>query len=290
MMHLRMRALPASILSILAAALLASCGGSAATDDAADTDMEAEAKYAIGTVTLDGGQPLSGDIRDISIAIEGVSEAGERISYTPIVKNGQYRQKLVPGQYRFSWSTITLRFNGKDFRLPLVPVGNNATKNQDAADGIVQHFVWKPTGFTTATAAEADPNNHTHWYGMSMGMRFATYREDLKDGAVAPPEGTKLTFTAKPLSKAIDGRELQPVVFQRDWRATSVTKNDDLNDLPPADWEITGFATFPDGTKKTIVFQGKGNYPNFVVTGQAPLDQDGILSGYWKQLFSWGLQ
>ena len=281
-----MRLLPTT-LALASIALLVNCRAEAANADGATT---ATPNYATGTVTLDGGKPLSGDIVDIGISIEGISEAGQRVSYTPIVKNGVYRQKLVPGQYRFGQARITVRFNGKDYPLKLAPVGTNWSKSQDAADGIVQHFVWKPTGMTVANAAEADPNNHTHWYGMSVGMRFATYREDQKRSPDVPPTGTTLTFTFTPLSPSIDGRTLSPIVMERTWRPERTRSHDDLNDLPPANYALTGVATLPNGTKKTMVFQGKGNYPNFVLKGDVPLDQDGIIGGYWKQLFTWGLE
>jgi len=228
--------------------------------------------------------------KDITIDIGGVSEAGEKIQYSPIVKNGQYKQKLVPGQFYFGRSTVTLRFEGKEYMLKLVPVGPNWNKNQDAAEGIVQDFVWKPTGQAETWGDKADLNNHTHWHGMNLGMRFAGWREDLSAVAVRPPDGTKLVFTLTPLSKSIDGRDLQPIVFEREWRDKDSTPNDDLNDFPPANYEITGIATLPDGTTKPIAFQGAVNYPNFVSTGKVPLDKDNILGGgYWKQPFTWVL-
>ena len=252
--------------------------------------LPAQANYAVGKVTFEDGKPLTGDIRDITISISGVSEAGERVQYTPIVKNGQFKQKLVPGQFRFDRSAVKVRFEATEFTLDLVPVGPNWSKNQDAAEGIVQDFVWKPTGQAETYGAKPDPNNATHWHGMNLGLRFTTYREDLKTATVRPPEGTKLVFTLTPISKSIDGRDLQPIVFERDWRPNDVTPNDGLNDFPPANYEITGIATLPDGTTKPIAFQGAVNYPNFVSTGKVPLDKDNILGGgYWKQPFTWVL-
>jgi len=269
----------------------ASAAASAAAQGAPGAVVEAvaaQAGFAVGRVTLEGGAAITGDIQDYQISIYGVSEAGEKISYSPIIKNGVYKQKLVPGQYGFEPSKIKVRFGQTDYRLPLVPVGNNWNKNQDAADGIVQDFLWKPTGLRDTYGDKPDPNNHTHWHGMSIGMRYSGWREDTGKAAVTLPEGTKMTFTLTPKSKSIDGRDLQPIVIERAWRFKDTIPTDDLNDIPPANYEITGVLTLPDGTTKAIVFQGRGNYPGFVDKGDAPLETDGY-GGCWKQLFTWGI-
>jgi len=275
--------------TLLGCTLLIGCRDESAKAQAGAEPQVAQANHAVGKITFEDGKPLTGDIKDIVISISGVSEAGERVQYSPVVKNGQYKQKLVPGQFRFDRSTITVRFEATEFTLDLVPVGPNSTKNQDAAEGIVQDFVWKPTGQAETYGAKADPNNATHWHGMNLGLRFTTYREDLKAATVRPPEGTKLTFTLAPTSKSIDGRELQPIVFERDWRPNDVTPNDDLNDFPPADYEITGIAKLPDGSTKSVVFSGTGDSPGYVTKVKVPLEMDRMLGGYAKWGFSWDL-
>jgi hypothetical protein len=278
-----------TLLATLCCSFVVGCKEEIASPQAAGEAQPSIANLAVGKVTFEDGRPLTGDIKDIIISISGVSEAGERVQYTPIVKNGQFKQKLVPGQFRFERSAVTVRFGNQEFMLDLVPVGPNWNKNQDADEGIVQDFVWKPTGQAETYGEKPNPNNATHWHGMHAGVRFATYREDQKAAAVAPPEGTKLVFTLTPLSKSIDGRDLEPIVFEREWRPKDVTPNDDLNDFPPANYELTGVAKFPDGSTKDIVFQGTGDYPNYVSKGKVPLEKDNILNAYAKQPFSWGL-
>jgi hypothetical protein len=151
----------------------------------------------------------------------------------------------------------------------------------------VQDFVWKPTGLRDTYGATPDPNNATHWHGMSVGMRFLTWREDTKKAPAMLPAGAKLVFTLTPTSKSIDGRDLQPIVVERDWRPNDVTPNDDLNDLPVANYELTGIARLPDGTTRPILLQGKGNYPNFVEKGNVTVAYDSISGGLWKQPFGW---
>jgi hypothetical protein len=290
-MRFATRTLSASILCTASLAFLAGCNeqSAKANDDDAPAAQSATANYAVGRVTFADGKPITGDVQDISIAIQGVTEAGERVSYTPIVKDGVYKQKLAAGQYSFSRSTIKVKFGESSFLLKLEPVGPNWNKNQDAAEGIVQDFVWKPTGQAETYGAKPDPNNATHWYGMSVGMSYAGYREDLKKPATPVPDGTKMTFTLTPTSKCIDGTDLQPIVVERAYNAKETFPSKDLNDLPPANYDLTGVCTYPDGTSKPIVFQGPGDYPNFVDTGKVKLIVDGLIGGMNKPLFNWGV-
>ena len=256
-------------------------GGS--TESAAP--VKAEGGYATGHVLGEDGKPIT-VAEDISISLYGVSEAGEKVSYSPGVKpDGTYKQKLVPGAYRFGKATLKAKHGPNTFRFDLVPQGSMWNKDRDAKEGIQQDFVWKVTG--ARPDVNLDPNNHTHWYGMSIGMRFITYREDTKKGAVAPPAGTKLIYTLKPTSKCIDGRELQPITLERSWNGDQYTPGGDLSDLPPADYEVSGVAKLPDGTTKPLLLQGRGDYPGFKQVMKAPLEADSIIGGMWKQLAGW---
>lgn len=241
---------------------------------------------ASGKITLANGQPIPVEVDEVVILIHGVSEAGERASYTPAVKKGAYRQKLAAGQFRFDSGSIKIPFNGVLFTLPLEPVGKLWNKNQDSADGIVQDFVWKPTGAANLNGAKPDPGNHTHWYGMTLGMSFQEHRGDLQKPTVKLPAGTKLLFTLTPKSKSIDGRELEPTTIERNWDPKEYYPKHDLYDLPPANYEITGIAKLPDGSTRTILFQGRGDYAKFVTTGQVPLEPEAP-QGYWKQAMGW---
>jgi hypothetical protein len=242
--------------------------------------------YAVGRVTFEGGGPITGDVQDYTINISGVSEAGVNVYYTPIVKNGGYRQKLVPGQFRFGYSNIKVKFGDNVYTLELVPVGPNWNKNQDAADGIVQDFVWKPTGLGERVDGKPDPNNATNWHGLSIGMQYQMYRSDIKQSTKPLPDGTKLVFTLTPTSKSIDGRDLQPIIVERVWRLNDVRQSDDLNDLPVATYEITGIAKLPDGSTKPILVQSIGRDPGFVAKGIVPV-MPGSSGGMWKMPFGW---
>ena len=256
----------ALLIGLLCGAWISICPGGLAAE------QKPLARHAIGRVTFGDGKPITGDVQDYSIGIMGISEAGEKINYTPIVKNGAYRQKLVAGQFRFWGGTIKVKFGEFVYTLDLVPVGPNWNKNQDSDDGIVQDFVWKPTGRRETYGAKPDPNNATHWHGLSIGMRFQTFRSDTGTISKALPEGTKLVFTLRPTSRSLDGRDLQPITVEREWRPKDITTNDDLNDLPPANYELTGVAKLPDGTTRPIHLQGKGVYPKYAGKGDVTVE------------------
>lgn len=245
--------------------------------------VKAEANYISGRVTMADGKPLTGDIKDITVSIYGVSEAAERVQYSPALKpDGTYRQKVSGGQYAFNTGQITVLGNNNEFRYPLEAVGNLWNKNRDAAEGIVQDFVWKVTGPTPyGQSSGLDPNNATHWYGMCIGLRADGWRNDINKAPMTIPDGTKLTLTLKPMTKAIDGRELQTIAVERTYSAGN-WKNPDINDLPPASYELTGTATLPDGTVKPLLMQGRGDYPNYKPSVSIPLEKDNIIGGMAK--------
>jgi hypothetical protein len=274
---------PLSLAFRFALALFASAGPALA----AAAEPDPKPGYAIGRVTMEDGSPLSGDIQDVTVTLDGVSEAGEKVHYSPAVKNGAYRQKLVKGQYTFGRSTVQVKFGEHTYLYKLVPKGKLWNKSQDAEEGLVQDFVWKPTGLAETYGAKPDPNNATHWHGMNIGLRFQTYREDIKTTPPMLPEGTKLILTLVPTSPSIDGRTLKPITVERDWRPKATTYNDDLNDLPPANYELTGVARLPNGSSKPLLLQGMGHYPKYYPKVAITVGYDAILGGMWKAPVGW---
>lgn len=242
--------------------------------------------FVAGRVTLPDGSPLAGELQEVSISITGVSMAGERVSYSPeLLPDGRYRQRVAAGQYRFGGGTVTVRLGDRVFRLPLEPVGERWNRNRDAAEGIVQDFVWRTTGATPyGRSSGQNENNHTHWYGAHVSMGWQVWRADTKRPTTPPPEGTRLRFNVRPVSPTVDGRVLAPFIVERDWNPRSITPMKDLHDLPPADLEITGVALLPDGTSKPLLFQGVGDYPNFRPVLRAPLTPPGGVSGSYSPL------
>lgn len=230
-----------------------------------------------GRVTMADGTPLRGNIKEILIGLQGVTQVGKNTSFRPIVKNGTYSQKVPYGFFSFSTysSYVVVVYNGQEFKLQLEPVGNQWDKTREATKGIVQDFVLKYTG-PTPTGLSQGPNinigNSTHWYGQCIGMMFATYREDIKQSQPAIPAGTKLVFTLTPTGPALDGSTIKPFTVERIYqdRYTSI----DLNDLMPAPYNVSGVATLPNGQTKRILLQAKGDYPNFKPTVSAPMEPE----------------
>ena len=265
----------------------ASDGAAVAGGTAANNSAEPAAPQSLviaGRVSMADGSPPRGDIKDITISIQGVSEAGERVQYSPAVgTDGAYKQKVVPGQYSFSQGRISVIYNGSvQFDLPLEPVGGLWRKDRDAADGIVQDWVWKVTGPTPYGISEgSDPTNATHWYGMSIQLKPAGWRNDTNKPPTEIPDGSKLVFTLKPTTKSVDGRDVEPVVVERVFSSDTLY-DPDINDLTPASYEMSGEATLPDGTVKPLLLQGSDEYPGYKPAVAVVLEKDNIIGGMFK--------
>lgn len=244
----------------------ASSGGSPAASS--ETPAKSAAGVIAGRVTFPDGKPIDTPGTSPNISIYGVSTAGEKVSYNPAVKaDGSYSQKVVPGSYRFGvLCSIDVPMGNDVLKLPLEPVGNAWNKDQDSADGITQNFVWKTTGVTPYGRENgSDPYNHTHWYGLSIGALLEGYRADVRKPVTPPPDGTKFAFTLKPTSKAIDGKELQPIKVERTYDSKAF-HNYDINDVPIASYELSGEWIAPGGAAKPMILQGKTDYPNYKPT------------------------
>lgn len=253
--------------------------------DAPAKPVKVESNVISGRVTMGDGKPLRGEIKDVSISIYGVSEAAEKVNYSPAVKpDGTYRQKVAGGQYAFNTCRITVLFNNTEFAFPLEPVGNLWNKNRDGEEGIVQDFVWKPTGPTPYGQSNGlNPANATHWYGMSIDLRADGWRNDINKAPTMIPDGTKLTFSLKPTGKTIDAQTIEAITVERT-HSSDVLHDPDINDIPIAPYELTGTATLPDGTVKPLLIQGKGDYPNYKPMVVITPSKDGILGGLAKPM------
>jgi hypothetical protein len=120
---------------------------------------------------------------------------------------------------------------------------------------------------------------------MSVGLRASGYRDDIKAAPTPIPDDTVLVFQLKPTSKSIDEQELQPITVKRKFRNDSLS-NVDINDVPPANYELSGTAELPDGSTKSILLQGKDETPSYKKTISVRLEKDNLLGGMWKQPLS----
>jgi hypothetical protein len=240
--------------------------------------------YVSGKITMADGRPITTPGAKFNVNLSGVSAAGEKVYFSPIVNpGGAYSQKVPDGIYHMPYATITVPFEGKQYRLKLEPV--NPTGDRESAAGITQDFVWKLTGPKPDTNVEI--NNHTHWYGESINCRFNTWRDDIKKSPPPLPPGTRLVFTLKPLTKLIDGSDAKTLTVERDWRPNDVTPNDNLNDLPPANYELSGVAKLPDGSTKPILLMGKGDYPKFNPSTKVLLEPNETMDHFFVPAIGW---
>ncbi|MDB5326240.1 MAG: hypothetical protein JWM57_1809 [Phycisphaerales bacterium] len=252
---------PAALAIILFISLcLPGCGKSEAAASA-DAPAKPVGGQITGKVTFADGKTIDTPGADISISISGVSSAGEKVNYSPAIKpDGTYSQKVVPGSYAFGvLNSITVQFDGKSAQFRLEPVGNLWNKDRDVDQGIVQDYVWKITG--KVAGSDGDINNHTDWHGVSITPLFQSYRSDTHASALPVPDGAKIVFTLKPTGPRVDGHPAETQTVERVWRAKDLTQIDNLNDLPPADYDVSGAIHFPDGSTKPIVFDAKIGEP-----------------------------
>jgi hypothetical protein len=280
------------------------CGEEEASKAETSPDTKAESAAAqpaapaalmvTGRMTTADGKPITTPGVKFSVTITGTRSNGISVSFNPpVAADGSYKQKVTEGVYRVGPARVRVPYGEEVFNLDLYPTGDAADSDREASDGIVQDFAWKLTGKRKLYEnIKGDPNNHTHWHGMNLGMRLAGYREDLKQPTTPPPDGTKLVFTLTPAGtkKAIDGSDLTPVTFERVWDSRKTSVGQDLNDFVPGEYEVAGVATLPDGASKKILFMTSDDYPNFRPTGKVTLQLDGILGGMWKQPMTYVLE
>ncbi len=211
----------------------------------------AQTGHVSGTVFGTDGKPFAVKGAKIKVGVGGVSAAGANVSFSPAVENGHYDLEPPKGLYQVH-ARLELDWNGKHFVMDLDPVQDN-TVQRDSSKGFVQDFTWRIQG---KRRGDADPNNHTHWYGATASMVYGIYREDMKKGVPQPPPGTKAVFTFTPAGPLVDGSEGKPVTFERpfDKVLTGLTTNN-CCDLPLGDYKITGAIHFPDGKTQPAAFE-----------------------------------
>ncbi len=232
--------------------------------------------HVTGRVTLPDGKPIPGDVRDVTVAIVGITEAGQNVTLTPIVKDdGSYVQRVTKGLYSFNTGEVKVGYNGVEFVLPLEPVGRFWQKRRESEEGITQDFVLRYTGPTpSGQAAGLQPQNATHWYGVSFSLQWQSYRQDLKRVTRAPAGVTKLVFTCRATGPGLDGAPIAPFTRELKWDPAKFSSDFALNDLPPANYELSGEATLPDGSRKPLLLMIPGEAPSFTPTLKTTLRPD----------------
>ena len=213
----------------------------------------AKSGHVSGTIFGTDGKPLTLKGAKVKVGVSGVSSVGANVGFSPEVVDGHYDLKPATGLYQVR-ATMEYDWKGKHYIFDLHPVQDNKV-SRDSEKGFVQDFVWKIQGPNRDAARD---DNHTHWYGGTVNMVYAIYREDKKKGVPQPPAGTKAIFTFKPTGPLIDGSEAKTLTFERqfDGTLTGLTNNH-CCDLPIGSYTITAVIQYPDGKKETAAIEQK---------------------------------
>lgn len=265
-----------ALAALLLVALVAGCGDDGATTPSSSGSAPAgpQAGYATGKITMADGAPIPMPGAVLTVSISGVSAAAEKVGYTPVIKpDGTYRQKLADGAYTFSgphFSTVEFQYEGEKYVLQLEPVGPNWNRNQESADGIVQDYVFRPTG--EQPGSDKDVNNPHNWYGLTVKLSWTSWLQDVGKAPPTIPDGTRLVFTLKPtVAKTVDGKPAETLTLERaydgQWKMAAA-----LHDLPIAHYELTGEAEMPGGRKRILFATAYAKYaPNLTVRAMPDL-------------------
>jgi hypothetical protein len=237
--------------SIVLAALLGGCGSKSDAAASSGAAATAQANYATGRVVGEDGKPISVAGVKFSVGVYGMSDAGEKFTYTPsVAPDGTWKTKLVAGTYNSPTVSIVVPFDGKEFAYDLVPA--HAIGDFEAKDGFACDFVWHVTGPKPMYASNADPSNWTHYFGAAATLLLDQYI----DGPQTPnfgDEKTKVIFTAEPVGKLIDGTDgkikTYELAFAPLYHETTPSK---LHDLPVGKYKVTGQRVSADGTKTPL--------------------------------------
>jgi len=209
-----------------------------------------------GKVTQADGSPIALPGVKYTVNINGVTSVGERNNFAPQVGlDGTFALRLPQGLFYPPYGTITFPFKGKNYIAPLDPI-NPVAGTRDSGTGITQNFAWRMTG-PKQTVPNADVNNATHWFGISIPLIFEVYRNDTNQVQRPLPDGSKIVWQLRPLSKLIDGSEAKPIRLERQWNPIASPTVQPLNDLPPANYEASAVATLSDGSTKTLLLRDK---------------------------------
>lgn len=184
-------------LLISAIALIAvGCGRTTLSDGA----EKAAGFSTVGRATDAAGQPLA----NVNVEVWGKHETGGGpVSYTTVTgTDGTYRQTdIAPGTYTaVAWRK--LKYNGRDYKLPLKPVQGNIDLEYRAKDGLVRDFVWQISGPQPAYRSEENYGGDLLFYGVDGLHR-----------SLGLPDGTPITINLTPDGPLMDGSAGSPVTI-----------------------------------------------------------------------------
>jgi len=240
------------VLLVANLAVLLGCNGT--SEKTGSSVSAAQPGHFSGRITQADGSPITLPGVKYQVNMSGTAEVGQSTNFRPTVAtDGTFSLKLPAGNFYPPYGYITVPFEGKNYLCDLDPV-DPTDGARDGAPGIVQNFRWRITG-PKPLARNPDVNNATHWYGITIPVLFRSFRADTEQVIQPLPDGSKVTWTLKPTTKLLDGSEAETLTIERKWNGFPMSSMDALNDLPPANYEISAVATLPDGSTKTVLVE-----------------------------------
>lgn len=230
-----------------------------------------------GTIRDESGKAISVPGVKYQIFASGLATmSAQEVNVSPAVKpDGTYEADLVDGLWRVR-ATIEVSWNKGTYHFPLDPVQDNLV-DQPSKDGIIQDFVWKLTGPAQLYRQNPDPTNFTNWYGGSVRVSKAIYRNDTSTAPPKPADGTKWEFTLTPMDPTlIDGSPAKEKKFERSWTGDDLDNNL-LNDIPLGIYKLTGIEMAPGSGPVPLVFEE--SYAKFVSEVKIDFPVDEIIGG-----------
>jgi hypothetical protein len=128
-----------------------------AVKPAKTTTLTHKANYVVGRCVDASGKPLSG----VRVRIYGTSTAGRNASFnTKADASGRYIQRLPGGLYSVRDMIHGLRYNGRNYHLPLYLIGED-NSDFDSRQGQVANGIWKTSGLIARTKDATDESAYS---------------------------------------------------------------------------------------------------------------------------------
>lgn len=203
-----------------------------------------------GVVKGINAKPVSG----VTVDIWGtVSANGGIVNFDPTTNAaGRYRQTAMPpGIYTVrAWKVI--RYNGKNYKLPMSPVQGKIEDQYLSKNGIARDFVWKISG--PIPSKFFDPDEPNSYYGGSLTILGT----DQLANRLVLPDNTILNGKLVPDGPLIDGSIGRTISFKFPFKSGELYQTVH-KDIPLGRYTLTLSAFLPSGETKAIkLYDGSG--------------------------------
>jgi hypothetical protein len=187
-------------------------------------EMKPRSGRVRGKVMSLDGTPLKG----ARIVVESSALGGFKTGATGTTDaDGVYDLAVPDGVCRVVMTGYVVRYNGRDYALPLHPIDGECG-HFPAAEGSVEHFVLLMHGIADPAGVKQNPGFGNQYYGGS--VRLFWFSEDI------PPGGT-VEITLTPKGKLLDGTDGRTLVLRL---PNKLGGEFHLNNIPLGRYTATG--------------------------------------------------